>query len=160
MVTIRSPFCGYNTTWCVRLNGEDLSCCPNKIESVSLTKCQYDHWLTNKAYLSAITVTDITLLRVFTYKMAAKINRHRCGTKLRHYRPMYLSSTSDIRPIAIQMFRPSVVCLCVWEYVLCVYVCVFVRVSVGSNCKPHISGWTDRNAVCDVDSGSVNYSLD
>jgi len=26
---------------------------------------------------------------VFTYKMAAKINRHRYGTKLRHCHPMY-----------------------------------------------------------------------
>ena len=45
--------------WCVQLNGEDLSCYSNKIEPVSLRKCPYDHWLTNKAYLSAITVTNI-----------------------------------------------------------------------------------------------------
>ena len=43
---------------CVELNGEDLSCYSNKIESVSLRKCPHDHWLTNKAYLSAITVTN------------------------------------------------------------------------------------------------------
>jgi len=30
-----------------------------KIESV-WEKCQYDHWLTNKAYLSAVTVTNIS----------------------------------------------------------------------------------------------------
>jgi len=42
--------------------------------------------LTNKAYLSAITVTNIS--ESFTYKMAAKINWHRYGTKLRHYHPM------------------------------------------------------------------------
>jgi len=59
MVTIRSPFCEYNTTWCVQLNGEDLSRYSNKIELVSLRKCPYDHWLTNEAYLSAITVTNI-----------------------------------------------------------------------------------------------------
>ena len=52
-VMIRSPFCGHKTMWCVGLNGEDLSCYSNKIESVSLRKCQYDHWLTNKAYLKA-----------------------------------------------------------------------------------------------------------
>jgi len=34
-----------------------------------------------------ITVTNIS--KSFTYKMAAKINRHRYGTKLRHRRPMY-----------------------------------------------------------------------
>jgi len=50
-------------------------------------KCPYDHRLTNKARLSAITVTNIS--RVFTYKMAAKINWHRYGTKLRHRRLMY-----------------------------------------------------------------------
>jgi len=35
---------------------------------------------TNKAYLSAITVTNIS--KSFTYKMAAKISSHRYGTKL------------------------------------------------------------------------------
>jgi len=83
MVTIRSPFCGYNTTSCVELKGEDLSRCSNKIESVSLRKCPHDHRITNNAYLSAITVTNIC--QSFAYKMAAKINWHRCGTKLRHY---------------------------------------------------------------------------
>jgi len=37
---------------------------------------------TIKAYLSAITVTNIS--QTFTYKMAAKINWHRYETKLRH----------------------------------------------------------------------------
>jgi len=40
MVTIRSPFCGYNTIECVELNGEDLSCYSNNIESVSLLTYQ------------------------------------------------------------------------------------------------------------------------
>ena len=39
-----------------------------KIESVSLRKCPYDHWLTNEVYLSAVTVTGI--FPSFTYKMA------------------------------------------------------------------------------------------
>jgi len=43
---------------------------------------------TNKAYLSAITVTNISQ-SFFTYKMPAKINWHRYGTKLRHCHPMY-----------------------------------------------------------------------
>ena len=59
MVTIRSPFCGYNTISCVELNGEDLSCYSYETESVSLRKCPYQHWLTSKAYLSAVTVTNI-----------------------------------------------------------------------------------------------------
>jgi len=44
--------------------------------------------MTNKAYLSTITVTDIS--QSFTYnKTAAKINWHRYGTKLRHCDAMY-----------------------------------------------------------------------
>ena len=51
-----------------------------KLKSVSSRKCPYDHRDINKAYSSAITVTNI--YQRFTYKMAAKINRHRYGTKL------------------------------------------------------------------------------
>jgi len=64
--------CGYNTTWCAALNGENLSCYSKKLNHVSLRKCP---WLTNKAYLTAITVTNTT--KSFTYKMAAKIDWHR-----------------------------------------------------------------------------------
>jgi len=39
---------------------EDLLCYSNKIESFSLRKCPYDHWLTNKEHLSTITVTNIS----------------------------------------------------------------------------------------------------
>ena len=63
------------------LNGEDLFCYSNKIW-ISLRKCPYDNWLTNKAYLSAITVTDIS--KSFTHQRAAKISWHRYRTKLRH----------------------------------------------------------------------------
>jgi len=42
--------------------------------------CSYDHWFSNKAYLSAITVTNIS--RTFAHKMAAKINVHRYQTKI------------------------------------------------------------------------------
>jgi len=34
----------------------------------------------------------------FTYKMAAKINWHRYGTKLRHCRPMYRGRRSNYHP--------------------------------------------------------------
>ena len=71
---------------CPELNGEDSSCSSNKIESVCLRKCPYDHWLTNKAYLSAIAVTNI--FQGFTYRIAAKVNWHRYGTKLRHCHPV------------------------------------------------------------------------
>jgi len=71
MVTIRSPCCGYNLAWFVELKGEDSWSCSHKIESVTfLLKRPYDHWLANKAYLSAITVTSTFLS--FTYKMAEK----------------------------------------------------------------------------------------
>ena len=33
MITIRSPFCGYNTIQCAALYGEDLSRYSNKVES-------------------------------------------------------------------------------------------------------------------------------
>jgi len=52
-----------------------ISCYSNKIESFNLRKCPYDHWLTNKAYLSATTVTNIS--KSFTYKMATKTSWHR-----------------------------------------------------------------------------------
>ena len=73
----------------MELNGDDLSCYSNKIESVSLTKCPCNCWLTNKVYVSAVTVTNIS--RSFTYKMAAEMNWHRprYGTKLRHCHRMY-----------------------------------------------------------------------
>jgi len=59
-VMLRSPFCGYKKIQCVELNSENFSCYSNKIGSVSLRKCPYDHRLTNKAYLCAITVTSIS----------------------------------------------------------------------------------------------------
>ena len=81
-------FVGITRHWvCFGLNGEDLSCYTNKTESVSLRKCPYDHWVNNEAYLSAITVTNIS--QSFTYRMAAKINWHTYGTKLHHCYPMY-----------------------------------------------------------------------
>ena len=43
------------------------------------------HWLTNKAYLSPITVTNIS--QRFTYKMTAKMNWHRYGTKISSLSP-------------------------------------------------------------------------
>jgi len=43
----------------VELKGEDLWSYSHKIESLSLQKCPYDHQLTNKMYLSAVTVTSI-----------------------------------------------------------------------------------------------------
>ena len=96
MVTIRSPFCGYNTIQCVELNGDDLSCYSSKIGSISLRKCPRDYWLANKSYLSAITVTDISESFV-TYNMASEMNWHRYRTRLRHCHSMYNSITHPPR---------------------------------------------------------------
>jgi len=61
--------------------------------------CSYDHELTNKAYLSAITVAYI--YQSFAYKTAAKIDWHRYGTKLRHCHAMYklLDGLNDVTKI-------------------------------------------------------------
>jgi len=42
-----SVLCG-NTTYCVKLSGEDLSRFSNKSKSVGLRKCPYYHYLTKK----------------------------------------------------------------------------------------------------------------
>ena len=67
--------------------GEDLVCYSNQIESVGLRSLTY-----NKAYLSDITVTNIS--QSFTRKTAAKTSWHRYGTKLRHCHPMYCTPCS------------------------------------------------------------------
>jgi len=74
MATILSPFSGYNTVLFVELRGEDLVCYSNKIKSVYLRKCLYDHQL--------ISVTVTNIYKSFTHKMAAKTSYHRCATKV------------------------------------------------------------------------------
>jgi len=59
-----------NTSYCLRLSGEDLSRYSNKIESVGLRKCQYNHYLTKKVM-----------------PLAPRMK------KLRHCRPMYTSGS-------------------------------------------------------------------
>jgi len=68
--------------------GEDLLRYSNKIESSVLRQCLYDHELTNKAYLSGITVRNI--YESLTHKMAAETSWHRYGTKLRYCHPMHI----------------------------------------------------------------------
>jgi len=89
-VTIRSPFCGYNTTQWAELKGKDLSCYSNKIESFGLRKCPYDLRLTNKAYLNAITVTNIsTFLRVLPTRWQQKSTGIDMERLLCHCHPVY-----------------------------------------------------------------------
>ena len=78
MVTIRSPLCGYNTAWCVELNGDDVSCYSNKIESFrpSLRKCPSLTCRQSVLILSVIAVTNIDS-RSFTYTTAAKMSTGR-----------------------------------------------------------------------------------
>ena len=42
-------FVGITRYKCVELNGEDLSCYLNIIESVNLRKCSYEHWLNQQS---------------------------------------------------------------------------------------------------------------
>jgi len=73
--------------------------------TVSLRKCPYDHGFTNTAYLSAITVTNVS--QSFTNQMAAKINWHRYGAKLCYCHPMYSSRHSSRRFIMKNFIKPS-----------------------------------------------------
>ena len=57
-----------------------------KIESVGLRKCPCDHWLTNKAYLSAITVTNIA--QSFYLQDGGK------NQPARHCHPVYISNNN------------------------------------------------------------------
>jgi len=100
MVTIRSPFCRYNTIKCVKLNGENLSCYSNKIESISFRKCPHDRWLTGKTCLSAITISHI--YQSFYLQDGGKNQLHRYGTKLRHRHPMYRrDEAGTLRPASL-----------------------------------------------------------
>jgi len=50
--------------------GEDLVHCSNEIESSDLSQCPCDHQLTDKVYLSGMTVRNIH--ESFTHKIAAE----------------------------------------------------------------------------------------
>ena len=76
----------------MELNGEDLSCCSIKIESVSSRRCLYDHRFTIEAYLSVVTVTNIS--KSFYLQDGGKINWRRYGTKLRLCHSMYSTERS------------------------------------------------------------------
>jgi len=95
VVTIRSPFCGYNLAQRVELVGEDLPCYSNKIQPVSLWKCPRGHQPADKGYLTDIRVTNIS--KSFTHKMATETSWHRYGTKLRHSHPMYTPPAPGLR---------------------------------------------------------------
>jgi len=49
--------------------------------------------------MGSVTVTDIS--QSFTRKMAAKINWHRYGTKLRHCRPVYYYTRLAFRGLSV-----------------------------------------------------------
>jgi len=57
--------------------GDDLVCYSNKIESVCLQKCPYDHHLTNKAYSSDITVTNLRVLPTKRRRKPTEIDAER-----------------------------------------------------------------------------------
>ena len=65
---------GLTITSSAELRGDNLSCYLNKILSVGLWNCLYDHQLANTAYLSDITVANI--YESFIHKMAVKTSWH------------------------------------------------------------------------------------
>jgi len=65
----------------MELKGADRWSYLHKIELVSFWKYPYDYYLTDKVYLSEVTVTNI--YESFTHKLAAKTSWHRYVTKLR-----------------------------------------------------------------------------
>ena len=108
-----------------------MHCCSDKNESVSLRKCPRDRWLTNRAYLSAVSQRR-TFLRVFTYKMAAKINWHNIAQN-------YVTDTLCIAPDASDTQRMSTV----QNYELSMRWLLSLYSTFYSNVYPH---WLD----CDV----------
>ena len=74
-----------------------------QIKNVSVS---WENVHTNKAYLSTIKVRHIC--KSFTYKMAAKLNWHRYGTKLRHRHPVYTEHAVYGRMSAFQNLVSSV----------------------------------------------------
>jgi len=55
-------------SYCVQLNGEDLSLYSNKIESVGLRKCPYYRYLTEKVTCTDVRITNIS--QTLPHKMA------------------------------------------------------------------------------------------
>ena len=76
--------CGANMAYYVRLSGEDLSRCSNKIESAGLRKCPYYRYL-----------TSLVILQYQTFPRACRTSWrenscHRYGMKkLRHCHPVF-----------------------------------------------------------------------
>ena len=132
----------------MELNGEDLSCCSIKIESVSSRRCPYDHRFTIEAYLSVVTVTNIS--KSFYLQDGGKINWRRYGTKLRLCHSMYSTkrstgngtktNTSELNSektikwtigrtfILVTVYFYSFACIYVCIRFVCIYVCIAVFV--------------------------------
>jgi len=66
-----------------------------KLNHFGLRKCLHGQELTNKEYLSNITVK--TICQRFTYKTTAENGWHRHETKLRHCHAMYRVSDGFLR---------------------------------------------------------------
>ena len=64
-----------------------------------------DLWLTNKAYLSDITVTNIS--QSFTYKMAIKINWHRYETIITSLSPYVWAQILNSTQVNFIFFRQT-----------------------------------------------------
>jgi len=57
-----------NASYCVQLNGEDLSRYSNKIESVDLRKCPYYRYVIEKVTSTDVRITNIS--QTLPHKMA------------------------------------------------------------------------------------------
>jgi len=86
VVTIRSPFCGYSMSWCVKLKGVDLPFYSNGIKSLGKkTSLIYQQnvfkWYHSNKHFSYYIIPT-------TWRQ--KISRHRYGAKLRHCHSMHI----------------------------------------------------------------------
>jgi len=77
-------------------------------ELVSLRKCPYDYRLTNKAYLSGITVTKIS--RSFYLQDGGKNQLAQIWNKTsRHCHPLYMSFSSERACVPTRLFTLELV---------------------------------------------------
>ena len=90
-----------NKSYCVQVNGENLSRYSNKIESVGLRKCSYYRYLIEKVTSTDVKTTNI--LQSLPHKMAETADMN----KLRHCHPMYTLKTLRTQCVASS---PGTVC--------------------------------------------------
>jgi len=135
-VSIRSPFCGCKTIFCVEFNGKDkaLSCYSNETEPFILRKFSHDHWRTNKdgkmAQKSAgvdmeQNCVTVTLCTVYTNSLRMD-HTFDSGAALSFYRAMLCIRGTSHGPVSV------CVCLCLSQSGV-----LLKRQNVGSHKQHH-----------------------